>query len=161
LALVSVFPPSAGEVAGRTARAAATAATPRIGTTSKVRRMVRFLCECEMGLPKIIDELKGATRLRGEENRSEVQMKRNSDERAMLHALAQMLFPCSVDCPRLRLQKSLPPPLGVRIMKNTFALLAVFVFSMDTAPLLAGPHPLHDDGGWVNWRPNLAAALKA
>src|SRR5262249_11304627 len=46
----------AGDVAGRTARAAATAATPRRGTTSNVRRMVRFLCEFEMGIPKIIDE---------------------------------------------------------------------------------------------------------
>jgi hypothetical protein len=46
-------------------------------------------------------------------------------------------------------------------MKYPFALLAVFVFSLAIAPLLAGPHPFHDDGGWVNWRPNLAAALKA
>ena len=25
----------------------------------------------------------------------------------------------------------------------------------------AGPHPLHDDGGAVNWRPTLRAALDA
>ena len=45
-------------------------------------------------------------------------------------------------------------------MRNCSALLAVFLFSPAAAPLLAGPHPFHDDGGSVNWRPNLAAALK-
>jgi len=32
------------------------AATLTIGTTSKVRRIVRFLSKCEMEIPKIIDE---------------------------------------------------------------------------------------------------------
>lgn len=27
--------------------------------------------------------------------------------------------------------------------------------------LSANPHPLHDDGGAVNWKPSMAAALKA
>jgi hypothetical protein len=46
-------------------------------------------------------------------------------------------------------------------MKNPVALLAVFLCPLAAPPLLAGPHPFHDDGGSVNWRPNLAAALKA
>ena len=46
-------------------------------------------------------------------------------------------------------------------MRNCSALLAVFLFSLAAAQLLAGPHPFHDDGGAVNWRPNLAAAPKA
>jgi hypothetical protein len=46
-------------------------------------------------------------------------------------------------------------------MKNPIALLAVLFFSLSAVPLSAGPHPFHDDGGSVNWRPNLAAALKA
>ena len=46
-------------------------------------------------------------------------------------------------------------------MKHPLMLLAVFFFSLAAAPVLAGPHPFHDDGGAVNWRPNLAAALKA
>jgi hypothetical protein len=29
------------------------------------------------------------------------------------------------------------------------------------SPSWTGPHPFHDDNGAVNWRPNLAAALKA
>jgi hypothetical protein len=28
-------------------------------------------------------------------------------------------------------------------------------------PAAAAPHPYHDDGGAVNWQPNLAAAMKA
>ena len=46
-------------------------------------------------------------------------------------------------------------------MRSSAALLAMLVSSLVTAPLSAGPHPFHDDGGSVNWRPNLAAALKA
>jgi hypothetical protein len=46
-------------------------------------------------------------------------------------------------------------------MKELFALLAVLLCPLAAAPLTAGPHPFHDDGGSVNWRPNLAAALKA
>ena len=46
-------------------------------------------------------------------------------------------------------------------MKNAVALLAVFLCPLATALLAAGPHPFHDDGGAVNWRPNLATALKA
>jgi hypothetical protein len=46
-------------------------------------------------------------------------------------------------------------------MQNSFTLLVLFVFSLAAAPLSAGPHPFHDDGGSVNWRPNLAAAQKA
>jgi hypothetical protein len=53
LALASAFAPSAGDAVGRTASAAATAAALRIGMASKVRRMVRFLCKCEMEIPKI------------------------------------------------------------------------------------------------------------
>jgi hypothetical protein len=46
-------------------------------------------------------------------------------------------------------------------MRHSSRLLVLFVCSLATAPLAAGPHPFHDDGGSVNWRPNLAAALKA
>lgn len=42
-------------------------------------------------------------------------------------------------------------------MRSSAALLALFLGSLATA----GPHPFHDDGGAVNWRPNLAAAMKA
>jgi hypothetical protein len=46
-------------------------------------------------------------------------------------------------------------------MKTSFTLFAMLIGSLAAAPLSAGPHPFHDDGGSVNWRPNLAAALKA
>ena len=46
-------------------------------------------------------------------------------------------------------------------MRISSALVALLVHSLAAAPLSAGPHPFHDDGGSVNWRPNLAAALKA
>jgi hypothetical protein len=46
-------------------------------------------------------------------------------------------------------------------MRHFSALLALFGCLLAAASLSAGPHPFHDDGGSINWRPNLAAALKA
>ena len=46
-------------------------------------------------------------------------------------------------------------------MRTSLTLIALWLLSLVGAPLFAGPHPFHDDGGSVNWRPNLAAALKA
>src|SRR5262249_18410072 len=58
--------------------------------------------------------------------------------------------------------RAAPTPIDeVSAMRNFSALLALLLFSLAAVPLQSGPHPFHDDGGSVNWRPNLAPALKA
>ncbi len=39
--------------------------------------------------------------------------------------------------------------------------LTMAVVLLAAGPAMAGPHPFHDDGGAINWKPSLRAALDA
>ncbi len=46
-------------------------------------------------------------------------------------------------------------------MRWTKALVLLLVGQFFTQSALADPHPFHDDGGLINWKPSLRSALDA